>query len=67
MRPKTGNFGRAYGMPKTPKFFRGLPAFRPIVDTTSTPHYNPLTLNHYNLRDSFGSVSAIIPFPKSFR
>ena len=40
MRPKTANFGRAHGMPKTHKIFTGLPAFRPIVDTTSTPHYN---------------------------
>ena len=69
MRPKTANFGRAQCMPKTHKTFTGLLAFRPIVDTTSTPYYhvgkflsfflNPLTLNDYNLRGSFDAVSVI--------
>ena len=61
IRPKTASFGRAHGMPKIHKSFKDLPAFRPIVDTTSTPHYNvgkflpsllnPLTENDYNLRN----------------
>ena len=68
MRPKTASFGRAHGMPKTHKYFKDLPAFRPIVDTTTT-HYNvgkflssllnPLTVNYYNLRDFFHAVSEI--------
>ena len=75
MRPKTANFGRAQGMPKTHKTFTGLLAFRPIVDTTSTPHYNvgkflssilnPLTLNDYNLRGSFDAVSVIRSIPQN--
>ena len=75
MRPKTASFGRAYGMPKTHKSFKDLPAFRPIVDTTITPHYNvgkflssllsPLTVNEYNLRDSFHAVSEIKTIPHS--
>ena len=57
------------------KSFKDLPAFRPIVDTTSTPHYNvgkflssllnPLTENDYNLRDSFHAVSAIKTIPQN--
>ena len=75
MRPKTASFGRAHGMPKMHKSFKDLPAFRPIVDTTSTPHYNvgkflssllnPLTENDYNLRDSFHAVSAIKTIPQN--
>ena len=62
-------------MPKTHKSFRDLPAFRPIVDTTTTPHYNvgkflssllnPITINDYNLRDSFHAVSEIKTIPDS--
>ena len=62
-------------MPKTHKSFKDLPAFRPIVDTTTTPHYNvgkflssllnPLTVNDYNLRDSFYAVSEIKTIPHS--
>ena len=75
MRPKTASFGQAHGMPKTHKAFIDLPAFLPIVDTTSTPHYNvgkflssllnPLTINDYNLRDSFHAVSAIKSIPQN--
>ena len=63
-------------MPKTHKSFKDLPAFRPIVDTTTTPYYNvgkflssllnPLTINDYNLRDSFHAVSQIKTIPHSF-
>ena len=74
MRPKTASFGRAHGMPKMHKSFKDLPAFRPIVDT-STPHYsvgkflssllNPVTENDYNLCDSFHAVSAIETIPQN--
>ena len=45
----------------------------PIIDTTTTPHYNvgkflasllnPLTLNQFNLNDTFDAVSAIKAIP----
>ena len=75
MRPKTASFGRAHGMPKMHKSFKDLPAFWPIVDTASAPHYNvgkflssllnPLAENDYNLRDSFHAVSAIKTIPQN--
>ena len=47
--------------------------FRPIVDTTSTPHYgigkylssllNPLTINNYSIEDSFEAVKHIKAIP----
>ena len=53
----------------THKTQTGIPPFRLIVDTTSTLHYNvrkflasllnPLTIDKYNLTDSFVAVSAI--------
>ena len=53
MRPKYAQFGRIHGLPKIHKDYQDKPLFRPIVDTTSTPHYgiakylsslfNPLT------------------------
>ena len=62
-------------MPKMHKSFKNLPAFRPIVETTSTPHYNvdkflssllnPPTENDYNLCDSFHAVSAIKTIPQN--
>ena len=62
-------------MPKTHKSFKDLLAFWPIVDTTTTPHYNvskflfsllnPLTINDYNLRDSFHEISEIKTIPHS--
>ena len=60
MRPQAASFGRAHGAPKTHKDFTDLPTFRPIIDTTTTPHYNvgkflasllnPLTLNQFKLK-----------------
>ena len=51
-----------------------MPPFRPIIDTTGTPHYNvgkflakllnPLAQNEYTLRDSFHAVSEIKSIPK---
>ena len=74
LRPMTAHFGRAHGLPKTHKKFDTLPKFRPIVDTTNTPHYNvgkflssllnPLTLNDHSLSDSFDAVTNINNIPK---
>ena len=74
LRPKATHFGRAHGLPKVHKHYDGIPQFRPIIDTTSTPHYNvgkflaqllnPLTQNEYTLRDSFHAVSEIKSIPK---
>ena len=69
--------GLADELPKMHKAYANLPAFWPIIDTTSTPYYNigtflsslpqPLTHNGYNLKDSFHAVKKIrwIP-PKLF-
>ena len=74
LRPKAPHFGRAHGLPKTHKPFLSVPKFRPIIDTTNTPHHdvgkflsnllNPLTLNDYTLRDCFESVDAIKAIPE---
>ncbi|XP_066913068.1 uncharacterized protein [Clytia hemisphaerica] len=74
MRPKSARLGRAHGLPKTHKNFERLPKFRPIVDTTGTPHYgigkylssllNPLTQNEFTLKDSFDASSRINQIPK---
>ena len=40
LRPKAAHFGRAYGLPKVHKHYNDSPPFRPIIDTTGTPHYN---------------------------
>ena len=40
MRPKATHFGQAHELPKTHKPFTNIPKFRPIIDTTGTPHYN---------------------------
>ena len=39
MRPKFPQIGKAHGLPKIHKQFFNVPSFRPIVDTTNTPHY----------------------------
>ena len=75
MRPKASSFGRAHGMPKINKTYMDIPLLRPIVDTTNMPHYNvgkflssllnPLTINEYNLTDSFEAVSAIKAIPQN--
>ena len=73
MRPKFGQIGRAHGLPKIHKQFDCIPTFRPIVDTTNTPHYNvgkylanllnPLTQNEYVVKDSFEAVNKICTIP----
>ena len=75
LRPRSAEFGRAHGLPKTHKTFDTLPKFRPIIDTTNTPHYNvgkflssllnPLTINEFVLKDSFDAVSAINSIPST--
>ena len=72
-RPKFAQIGRAHGLPKIDKHFFKVPSFRPIVDTTNTPHYgvgkfltnllNPLTQNEYTVRDSFEAVNIIHEIP----
>ena len=62
--------GHANGLPKTCKAYANSPAFRPIIDSTSTPYYSigkllssllqPLAHNDYNLKDSFDVINRII-------
>ena len=73
LQPKFAQFGRAHGLPKIHMQYTTLPKFRPIVDTTNTPHYNigkflsnllnPLTQNECTLTDSFQAVSDINSIP----
>ena len=39
MIPKASQVGRAHGLPKIHKPYNTLLSFRPIIDTTNTPHY----------------------------
>ncbi len=65
---------RAHGLPKIHKQYSALPTFRPIINTTNTPHYNlgkflsklldPLTLNEFTLTDSFDAISSIQNIPE---
>ena len=73
MRPKAAQVGRAHGLPKIHKKYTDLPSFRPIIDTTNTPHcgvgkfltrlLNPLTENVYSIKDSFEAVDRICSIP----
>ena len=73
MRPKFARIGRAHGLPKIHKDYQDIPPFRPIVDTTSTPHYgiekylssllNPLIINNYSIEDSFEAAKRIKAIP----
>ena len=73
MRSKFAQIGHAHGLPKIHKDYQDIPLFRPIVDTTSTPHYgigkylssllNPLTINNYSIEDSFEAVKHIKAIP----
>ena len=38
MRPKFAQIARIHGLPKIHKSYYMLPSFRPVVDTTNTPH-----------------------------
>ena len=69
MRPIFSQIGRAHGLSKIHKQFLKVPSFRPVVDTTKTPHYgvrkfltnllNPLTQNEYTVKGSFEAVNMI--------
>ena len=71
--PKSMQVERAHGLPKIHKKYTDLPSFRPIIDTTNTPHYgvgkfltcllNPLTQNVYSIKDSFEAVDRICSIP----
>ena len=73
MRPKPSQVGRAHGLPKIHKSYNTLPNFRPIIDTTNTPHYgieklltrllSPLTINDNSVKDSFEAVNRIRSIP----
>ena len=73
MRPKNVKLARAHGLPKIHKEYNNIPKFRPIVDTTGTPHYsagkfltnllNPLAMNEFTLKDSFDAVNKIKNIP----
>ena len=73
MRPKFAQTRRAHSSPKIHNDYQDIPPFRPIVDTTSTPHYgtgkclsslpNPLTINNYSIEDSFEAAKRIKAIP----
>ena len=73
MKPKSVQVGRAHGLPKIHKNYADLRSFRPIIDTTNTPHYgfgnflfrllNPLTQNVNSIKDSFEAVDRIRSIP----
>ena len=73
MYPKNAKIGRAHGSAKVHKEFVRIPPLRPIVDTIGSTHYgvgkfitsllNPLTLNGYNLKDSFDAAEKIKTIP----
>ena len=72
--PKNAKIGRAHGSAKIHKDFERIPPLRPIIDTIGSTHYgvgkfisnmlNPLTLNNYNLKDSFEAADRIESIPK---
>ena len=71
---KNAKIGRAHGSAKIHKDFERIPSLRPIIDTIGSTHYgvgkfisnmlNPLTLNNYNLKDSFEAADRIESIPK---
>ena len=73
MRPKAVQVGRAQSSPRIHKRYTDLPRFRPIIDTTNTPHYNvrkfstrllnPLTQNVYSINDLFEAVDCTGSIP----
>ena len=56
--------------------YSNIPKFRPVVDTTGTPHcsagkfltnlLNPLSMNEFTLKDSFDAVNKIKSIPPHF-
>ena len=77
MRPKSGKLARVHGLPKIHKEYSNIPKFRPIVDTTGTPHcsdrkfltnlLNPLSMNEFTLKDSFDAVNKIKSIPPKIK
>ena len=75
MYPKNAKIGRAHGTAKIHKEFQRIPPLRPIIDTIGSTHYgvgrfisnllNPLTLNSYNLKDSFVAADRIKGIPQN--
>ena len=73
LRRRAAHFSRAHGLPKMHKHYENTPKFRPINDTTGTPHYNvgkfltellnPFDHNEYTFRDSFHAVSDLKSIP----
>ena len=69
LKPKSAHFCRAHGLPKIHKRYSSLSQFRPVIDTTNTPHHNiaqflsnllnPLTQNEFSLSDSFQAAADI--------
>ena len=74
IRPKNVRLARAHGTPKINKDFIHFPKFWPIIDTTGSIHYHveqylskifqPLTINDYNIKDSFDAGNQIKNIPK---
>ena len=74
MRPKFVQICTAHELPKIRRRCFKVTSFRPIVDTTNTPHYgvgkfltnllNPLTQNEYTVKDSFKAVNMIQKIPR---
>ena len=73
MRPKFAQIGHAHDLPKIHKDYQDIPTFRPVVDTTSTPHYgiskylssllNSLTKNNYFVEDTLEAAKRIKAIP----
>ena len=73
MYPQNAKIARAHGSGKIHKDFPRIPPLRPIIDTIGSTHYgvgkfisnmlNPLSLNQYNLKDSFEAADKIKAIP----
>ena len=73
--PKFAHIGRTNALPKTHKKFTNIPPFRPIIDTSNTPHYKmgkflanmliSLTQNSHSVKDSFETASRIQNIPNT--
>ena len=72
MRAMSAQLGRAHGLPTTHKVFANIPKFCPIIDTNNSPYnkigqylsslLQPLTINNYNLKDSFIAANKLNPY-----
>lgn len=60
---EASHFSKEHGLPNVHKQYTTMPSFRPIIDTTGTPHYNAgtflanvlnsLASDEFSLSDSF--------------